>query len=287
MPAWSQFSYQWGGGFDVETPAHAYPSSYPPQCDYDPFPDTPEKRNLQTPWPRLPNLDCERHLSLQCPSPSDLAEALSRMSIRDDMAYADPARPPSHPPSRPSHILGYVTVCSRAPLPALLGSVAPTKLHGADRRSKKQNKSSTQDECSAISPTSHTTSACRPKCTLPRRAPRHPPLGYGAREWGSPFPIRESRRPAGRTPSRRPSLSSSVTCVSDRDSPLSTPVLSPASLPSRVTSNQFDSLGGFKPASTWNLPTATTMLAWDMTSDNPAGPEWAGFVDASAGLSVA
>lgn len=72
-----------GHSFNLERPSHAYPTSYPPSCSYDPF---PTERCFVNAWPR-------NHASFQSSTSSvdvdGLVSALSQLRITDDVFAKD------------------------------------------------------------------------------------------------------------------------------------------------------------------------------------------------------
>lgn len=109
---------------DSRRPAHAYPSSYPPLCSYNPFPIQKDVRHFATPWMRRSISLCDHHDTSV--NVVHLAALFAKMKItggeRKNRAFKPNASRMSHSGfhGRLSTTLGFTTVVPRAPLPALL-----------------------------------------------------------------------------------------------------------------------------------------------------------------------
>ncbi|KAI0931728.1 hypothetical protein AcV7_000967 [Taiwanofungus camphoratus] len=112
--------------FNLERPPHAYPSSYPPSCPYNPFPIQEELRSFTTPWIRTKSMPCNH-----CPAPIDtiqLASLFASMSFVEDRPK-EPAseldtqwmtRSCTSMPEGSASAVGFATTAPRAPLSALI-----------------------------------------------------------------------------------------------------------------------------------------------------------------------
>jgi hypothetical protein len=75
---------------NTDRPPHAYPTTYPPTCGYDPFPIFPRSKIFATPWLR----HTSRKLCSDNTTPLDLDElcsSLSRMTLAEEKA-SEPKR---------------------------------------------------------------------------------------------------------------------------------------------------------------------------------------------------
>ena len=240
-------------------PPHAFPSPYPPTCSYDPFPIAPDQRMFHVSWSpvcRTPVKNTKAN-----PTVDELVRAMAQLTLTDiHSAEVDQARPSllkaigsSQQPSSP--VIGFTTLCCRAPHPALLRTskrtarhqrqcspptTRTTGLHTPLVRYRRKPKSSgrrleppmqTLDVRSDDCPTTsvHLSTSNVSRRGLQRRAPKNPPLHM--RERDSPIAtISPFTRVAV---SRMSSVASSEASVSssDDDSLPSTPTQFAVSLP--------------------------------------------------------
>jgi hypothetical protein len=88
---------------NADCPPHAYPTTYPPTCDYDPFPISPRSKIFATPWLRYTS----RKLCSNSTAPLDLDElcsSLSRMTLTEEKASEPKSSPDFSAKMVPSHI---------------------------------------------------------------------------------------------------------------------------------------------------------------------------------------
>ncbi|KAF9455633.1 hypothetical protein BDZ94DRAFT_1277745 [Collybia nuda] len=99
--------------FQLDTPSHAYPTIYPPNCDYDPF---PTKHQFPAPeWIRTLALSPPRHISHNFDE--FITEFTHKLSFRDTNCHQSSDFPVS---SRCSWNAATHTTTLPAPLPALI-----------------------------------------------------------------------------------------------------------------------------------------------------------------------
>ncbi|KAI0964032.1 hypothetical protein AcW1_000950 [Taiwanofungus camphoratus] len=106
--------------FNLERPLHAYPSSYPPSCSYNPFPVREDVRHFVTPWIRNsgPSSSC-RSVSVDV---AQLTSHFAKLSVIDRGAKnsgESGASAREIQKSRTASALGFATIAPRAPLSAL------------------------------------------------------------------------------------------------------------------------------------------------------------------------
>ncbi|KAI0639585.1 hypothetical protein C8Q77DRAFT_1081936 [Trametes polyzona] len=224
---------------DVPAPQHAYPSPYPPLCSYDPFPVDPNQRTFQLPWLRVPNVLDRR--SSQLPDMSTLVHGMERLSIVDDLTLPPSSSAQTSMGTSPLLSYGIVTICSRAPHPALLRR---RSTQGSSRRQRLSAACSLHVPPglpSGRTPNQHlggtkrvrvASSACPPSRSrrgLPRRLPANMPRPgvIGSHPYMSPLNISTSKSRPSRSVSAASSLSGSDHSDGGVDTPLSTPPLHP------------------------------------------------------------
>jgi hypothetical protein len=77
---------------NTDCPPHAYPTTYPPTCGYDPFPILPRSKTFATPWLRYTS----RKLCSNNTAPLNLDElcsSLSRMTLAEEKASEPKSSP--------------------------------------------------------------------------------------------------------------------------------------------------------------------------------------------------
>ncbi|KAI0801092.1 hypothetical protein C8Q74DRAFT_466645 [Fomes fomentarius] len=236
--------------FNLDAPHHAFPSPYPPQCEYNPFPISQDIRKFQLPWIRVANGTSKPTSSV---SMSELTSAFTGLSIADDVSSTVPVHRRS-----PYLPLGFATICLRAPHPALITRTrrASRTIRSGECCSSSPSRSNSSFQSRSVllsgethilqhvglrrisaSPyTAHAESVSTSKRTVPKRLPRHPPASHFSS--GGHGSLRLESRSAFKTvsdksqssygyssPSRRSSSRS------DSESPLSTPPSLPTILP--------------------------------------------------------
>ena len=99
--------------FASSPPPHAYPSTYPPTCHYDPFPCKSGPVCFSKPeWRRVPNRKPPPPLST---STDDLAERFSRLNVRDGTHSKGSPKLQSH-----AATVAITVIPSPAPHPSLI-----------------------------------------------------------------------------------------------------------------------------------------------------------------------
>lgn len=98
-----------------ERPLHAYPSSYPPSCSYNPFPIHPDQRAFNTVWDKPIRMvrPCDHSLV----DMAELVELFSKLSIGS-------RRRPSRNEESTKSSCSLASLVPRAPLPALISVIS-------------------------------------------------------------------------------------------------------------------------------------------------------------------
>nr|BCB28860.1 HD2 mating type protein [Mycoleptodonoides aitchisonii] len=118
-----------GTTFNLDPPPHAFPSAYPPPCDYAPFPISEGARNFPVYWDRQPHTSVWTRVSVV--DVKDLTIHFAKMTLKnqtpdikhENQCPLSTSIRPSHP-VHPPPIIGFASFAPRAPLDAL---VRPTK----------------------------------------------------------------------------------------------------------------------------------------------------------------
>lgn len=237
--------------FMIAGAAHAFPSTYPPVCSYDPFPPTPEGRRLDLPWIRKAKSTVSATTNIVV---EDLIAAFAEMAIADDSDSDSPC-------TRPHTTLpwtGLATRCPPAPHPALIRGCKGSSMAtirplspslqsvtcrgpsaNAPRRTRAYAKSPSPaflsghpSNCTIPNLTSRSSSN-PPKHSLPRRVPQHASVNH-PKHVTSPAPSPTSRNHS-RSASGNTLSSDTVWSGSECSSPPSTPPIPPLALPSYVS----------------------------------------------------
>ncbi|KAI9570247.1 hypothetical protein HD554DRAFT_2170419 [Boletus coccyginus] len=154
--------------FVSSSPSHAFPSSYPPTCDYDPFPCKTGPVCFSKPeWRRVPDGKLPLSLSTNI---DDLVERFSHLNVRDE------ARPRGSPKLR-SHAAtaAFTVIPSCAPHPSLMVRKYSQPFHLKARHT------------GALSPTQQERALweaedCSVTTTFPRPNTEHPPRYHAFRQ---------------------------------------------------------------------------------------------------------
>jgi len=216
----------------LSAPEHAYPATYPPSCDYDPFPTQPDVRSFSTPWPRKPSLNSIRHDSIDVLQLTSMFEGLKIGSPADDI----------HDPVQASHLpsaIGFHIIPPLAPLPCLVRAqnLAPRHRFGSRKNSTAHHSTNVLSGFDIPK---------EPACTgAPHRSARScqakPPT---SRRKTAPFP---RRVPKGKSNSwTSPGSDSSPNTTIPRQSPDSVLQHGAAVLSSRDWTSSSSVFGGFR-----------------------------------------
>lgn len=204
-------------------PSHAFPSPYPPQIDYKPFPmEIGAFKFSPTLWPRQPPVACAHTTVIDFDE--FIIQFASKLHLRAGVtkrqaSRSGPLAPGSHMPRKP-WFSAIVTVPHPAPLPALCQTYATpncvTSKSGTSRYQCREPTSARRSEFNSPGPVHQP----RKKRHLPRRTPAQAPVGRN--NGGHSFDSQ----------SRGSSLSSSRSCtsassISSPPSNLTTPDSSP------------------------------------------------------------
>ncbi|KAI9065914.1 A mating type homeodomain transcription factor [Trametes sanguinea] len=213
---------------NIPAPAHAFPAPYPPLCADDPFPMDSRGPPFALPWLRTPTVKKSR--SSAATDLDTLASMLSKLTLIDHRVELISSTRPSSGCRSASHCaIGFVTLCSRAPHPALVRwpSRGPRSL--STRRQIYGDESLSPKD--AVAGAQNGPRSARRRRALPRRIPNHPPTSQPALDAQD---VKRLSNHLVRESSRTSSLAScsSSSSGSDVDSPLPTPELSISDLPS-------------------------------------------------------
>ncbi|KAG2062303.1 homeodomain protein 2 [Suillus hirtellus] len=165
-------------------PLHAFPSSYPPSCSYDPFPSKNGVTNFDAPkWLRRPMTTAVRRHTLDI---DGLVDSFSRINILDDSGSRSRGNADS------SAAVAAITVIPfPAPLPALIRKlpthIAPvhTPLHSVPATAARRhvfNTPSPQSRPTTLVPVSETPKSQKTRrrkmAPLPKRIPHGSPVSH-------------------------------------------------------------------------------------------------------------
>ncbi|RPD55904.1 hypothetical protein L227DRAFT_579382 [Lentinus tigrinus ALCF2SS1-6] len=220
-------------GFHLSGAEHAFPTAYPPQCSYDPFPMSQDVRSFPRPWLRTPSSPQKRPMI----DVAELTAAFAKLSVADSSVtppYAHNRRRLKNPSSP---FVGFNTPCSRAPHPAFIRRTRRTTRTAcaSSRRptptehtpSSRHLSVASPIPSAAASPVQQATSASpSPKRTLPHRVPKHPPA-YRPAPGSPPYPNMRQKSSVSSRVSSTLSSSTLSSSGSDVESPLMTPLLLP------------------------------------------------------------
>ncbi|KAJ8597622.1 homeodomain protein 2 [Rhizopogon salebrosus TDB-379] len=231
-------------------PSHAFPSTYPPSCSYDPFPSRNGVTNFGTPkWLRRPMNTPVQHAPLDIDA---FIDQFSRVDILDDSSsrvrgkgdsFAAVAAITVIPPSAPHPALIRGMVADVTAVCGILRAVPAT----ASRRHV-FNTPSPQSRPVTLIPTSETPTTQKTRrrkvAPLPKRVPHGNPTSHrevtpamSEASVASPSPSSPSRSSSfGSDGSSQSRLFSSVSSGSSTSSNLATPPSSSPSLPTQLAS---------------------------------------------------
>ncbi|KAF8078875.1 hypothetical protein FPV67DRAFT_1466731 [Lyophyllum atratum] len=230
-------------------PRHAFPTPYPPRCDYDPFPTKIGTHKFCAPvWDRKPS---STRPTLK--APIDLEDFIEVFQTKLHLRV--PVSHKRRPGVSQSWCAARVTIPPPSPHPALVRLPILLPLKRSSPLATVRAPSSPLHPLQSFSPFSSPTTSMLPKqsnniparrkvASLPRRTPKNTSIahrGSSAVSEASPAPL-QSSLPASRSPSfgsdiasdlRTPSSSS---CSSSSSSPLTTPEQSYTTLPGDLRS---------------------------------------------------
>lgn len=110
-----------GPSFNLERPSHAFPSSYPPSCSYNPFPLRKEDRVFTTSWRRTFRSQTPRRSDVDV---TELTVMLSQVCLDGELetvGHSESPKEHSYPsPWALSSASCFTSIPPRAPLPALV-----------------------------------------------------------------------------------------------------------------------------------------------------------------------
>ncbi|KAH7907999.1 A mating type protein [Hygrophoropsis aurantiaca] len=280
---------------DRSAPPHAFPSAYPPICDYNPFPVNDGVYHFEAPqWPRRPS---SAPVNRQPAIPMDLfIEKFAHLHVRDattgrsrqnsqtpvsvlytgansfatNLTFSIVAPPAPHPAFIPQSTLTHTSPVH--PLPVI---AAPTsRLHVF-------NTPSPQSRLATLVPAAETETPARKKAgrrkiaALPRRIPQGTSIAHrgvtpaaSEASVSSPSPSTSSRSPSFGSESSHSRMFSNFTSSSGSSSHVTTPESSPPSLPTQIFSPSA-SLPGFS----FDLPSNMTDLFGDSLDGTPSPVE--------------
>ncbi|KAF8445584.1 hypothetical protein L210DRAFT_3527993 [Boletus edulis BED1] len=190
------------------SPPHAFPSSYPPTCHYDPFPCKNGSVRFSEPeWRRVPDGNQPSSLSI---SINDLVEKFSYLNVRDG------TRPKGSPKLQSNAATVAITVIpSRAPHPSLIVRKYSQPTNMVQLRPSVRAPVSYSNAFQSLSPTS------KPVTLVPLSAPPNKSKHLEKRKIASlpqRFPGRIRNTSRDNTPSESSSTSSPSPCLFSADS---------------------------------------------------------------------
>lgn len=175
--------------FKFETPPHAFPTTFPPHCSYDPFPVETKSYSFPPPiWMRTPATTLPSH---RTPTLDALiADFATKLNLRDQLSKERRKDPSSSVP-KSAWFAATQTIPSPAPHPAFIRPIAPVRAPSTLRLSTRMIPiSSTRQSpprytgsfsqyathVAGAQPRSPTTS--RKVAPLPRRSPTSPSFNH-------------------------------------------------------------------------------------------------------------
>lgn len=217
----------------LDVPDHAFPTTYPPTCQSNPFPAKDGLLNFDIPWPReirraqAPVQHCT-------PDISALAHAFSSLSIGNNGGYSACRRLQSSVPNDDSELsIPTMWIPAKSSTLKMDPSHAVARNHGLQRPKPKYSARSSRREANVVqlspakddSPRAQPYPRSKPQAFLPRRIPQSKPqlISYS--------------RSSSRSPLSRSSSTSSLASddsssyPSSSDSELGTPPPISANLP--------------------------------------------------------
>ncbi|KAH7930420.1 hypothetical protein BV22DRAFT_1000695 [Leucogyrophana mollusca] len=282
---------------DGPAPSHAFPSTYPPVCEYNPFPCKDGVHHFEAPQPQWLRRSSSAPATRPPAMPmSDFIEKFSQLHVRDgsgnrsrqnvqttttilhteansfaaSLTFTVISPPAPHPAFIPRSALTPASLAH--PLPAV---AAPTsRLHVF-------NTPSPQSRPVTLVPIAETETPTRKKAgrrkvaALPRRVPQGTSIAHrgvtpavSEASLSSPSPSSSSRSPSFDSESGHSRMFSTVSSSSDSSSRVTTPVSSSPSLPAQIFSPSL-SLPGFS----FDLPSNMGDLFGDSVHGSPSPVE--------------